>query len=232
MSTTIRAIPLDRLVPHPDNPNRMSRGNLEKLVRNIERSGRYEPITVRPCPGRRGYFEIINGSHRCEALRRLGRSTVEAVVWDVDDEQTDILVATLNRLGGRDILERKQALLTRLARRIPARKLARLLPQTLGQIERLTASGRPAPTRARADSFAIPMVFFVDPAQQHAIEEALSLGGELPGVANRAGKRAAALTQMARHFLDHRLACDPETTSAGARISGEHRPIGRSRDVL
>jgi hypothetical protein len=227
MSTTIRVIPLEQLVPHLDNANRMSRGNLEKLVRNIERSGRYEPVIVRPCPGRRGFFQIINGNQRCEALRRLGRTAVDAVVWNVDDEQTDVLLATLNRLGGRDVLEKKQTLLTRLAKRIPIRKLARLLPQTLGQIERLTASGRPAPTRERANSFAVPIVFFVDPAQQQEIEEALSLGGELPETGNRAGKRAAALTQMARHFLDRRLASDPETASAGARSNGE-RPADRS----
>ncbi len=226
MSATIRHIPLDRLLPHPDSVNRMSRGNLDKLVRNIERSGRYEPIVVRPCPARRGCFQILNGNHRCEALRRLGRTAVDAVVWDVDDEQTDIFLATLNRLGGRDVLETKQNLLKRLARRVPVRKLARLLPQTRGQIERLTASGRPTPPRARADSFAVPMVFFVDPAQQRAIEEALSLGDALPEAGTRASKRAAALAQMARQFLDRRLTGDPKTTSAEARSDGE-RPADR-----
>lgn len=226
MSTSIRSIPLDRLLPHPDSVNRMSRGNLDKLVRNIERSGRYEPIVVRPCPDRRGFFQILNGNHRCEALRRLGRTAVDAVVWDVDDEQADILLATLNRLGGRDVLERKQGLLKRLASRVPVRKLARLLPQTRGQIERLTASGQPAPPRAKADSFAVPMVFFVNPAQQRAIEEALSLGEEPPEAGTRVSKRAAALTQMARLFLDRRAGCDPQTTAVGARFSGE-RPADR-----
>lgn len=227
MSTTIKHIPLDHLTPHPDSANRMSRANLDKLVRNIERTGRYEPIVVRPCPGRRGFFQILNGNHRCEALRRLGRSGVEAVVWDVDDEQADILLATLNRLGGRDVLEKKQGLLKRLASRVPVRKLARMLPQTRGQIERLTASARPAPTRAKADSFAVPMVFFVDPAQQRAIEEALSMGDGPSEAGTRVSKRAAALTQMARLFLDRRPACDPQTASAGARSSGE-RPADRS----
>ena len=123
-STKIRHISLDRLVPHPDNPNRMSRATFEKLVRNIERTGRYEPLVVRPCPGRRGFFQIINGHHRCEALRTLGHKTAEAVVWNVDDEQTDILLATLNRLGGRDTLDQKLALLRRLSVGLSLRKLA------------------------------------------------------------------------------------------------------------
>lgn len=222
MSSAIKHISLDRLVPHPGNPNRMSRANFEKLVRNMERTGRYEPLVVRPCPARRGFFQIINGHHRCEALRKLGHKTADALVWKVDDEQADILLATLNRLNGRDTLDKKLALLRRLSRRIPIRKLARLLPQTLGQLTRLTASGPPVPTRAGADSFAIPMVFFVDPAQQHAIEEALSLGSVSPEAGTRAAKRAAALTRVARHFLDRpsdgsrgRSSAAPPATQAG-----------------
>lgn len=218
MSTTIRHIPLERLVPHPDNANRMSRGNFEKLVRNIERTGRYEPLVVRPCPGCRGFFQIINGYHRCEALRKLGRSIVDTVVWSVDDEQTDLLLATLNRLGGRDTLDKKLTLLRRLRQRIPTRKLARLLPQTLGQIERLTADGPlPQAVGKKAGAFATPMVFFLDEGQHRRIEEAVSaaIGESDPahspdaqrhsgvgaGAQTRAARRAAALTRIATRFL-------------------------------
>jgi hypothetical protein len=202
MSTKIRHIPLDRLVPHPGNPNRMSRTNFRKLLGHIERTGRYEPLVVRPCPGRAGFFQIINGHHRCEALRVLGHKTADVVVWDVDDEQTDILLGTLNRLNGRDTLDRKLALLRRLNERIPTRKLARLLPQTFGQLERLVgAQAVPRVKQPRADAFAIPLVFFVDARQQRTIEEALSAMMASSGAATRAGRRAAALMQIARCFL-------------------------------
>jgi len=203
MNTKIRHIPLDRLVAHPENPNRMSRANFAKLVCNIERTGRYEPLVVRPCPGRRGFFQIISGHHRCEALRKLGRNVAEAVVWDVTDEQTDILLATLNRLNGRDSLEKKLALLRRLRERMPPQRLAKLLPQTRGQLERLTST-RPrskAPGRP-AGEFAIPVVFFVSAAQQQVVEEALSRSAPSSDAPTRAGKRAQALTRMAQHFLD------------------------------
>ena len=201
MIASIRDIALDRLVPHPDNANRMSRANFAKLVRNIERMGRYEPIVVRPCPNRPGFFQIINGHHRCEALHKLGCATAQAVVWRIDDEQTDILLATLNRLGGRDTLDKKRALLQRLRTRIPTRKLARLLPQTLGQIERLTAGeASTATVRKKADSLAIPIVFFVDEGQQRKIEDALSAATSHEGQ-TRAVKRAAALTHVAEEFL-------------------------------
>ena len=202
MSTKIRHIPLDRLVPHPGNPNRMSRTNFRKLLGHIERTGRYEPLVVRPCPGRPGFFQIINGHHRCEALRTLGRKTADVIVWDVDDEQTDILLGTLNRLNGRDTLDQKLTLLRRLNERIPTRKLARLLPQTLGQLERMiSARSLPRVKQPRADAFAIPLVFFVDEAQQRTIEEALAALAASSGAGTRAGRRAAALTQIARGFL-------------------------------
>jgi ParB-like chromosome segregation protein Spo0J len=202
MKTTIERIPLDRLVPHPDGANRMSRANVEKLVRNIERSGRYEPLVVRPCPDRPGRFQILNGRHRCEALRRLGRPTADAIVWDVDDEQADVLLATLNRLGGRDILEKKLAVLRRLAGRIPTRKLARLLPQTLGQIERLTASTPLSQkTAQKAGAFARAMVFFVDDRQQQEIEQALATADRIADGRGRAARRATALAEIATRFL-------------------------------
>ncbi len=203
VTNRVRRIPLDRLVPHPGNPNRMSRANFNKLVRHIERTDRYEPLVVRPCPGRRNFFQIINGHHRCEALRRLGHETADVVVWKVDDEQADILLATLNRLNGRDVLDSKLALLRRLQKQIPTRKLAKLLPQTRGQLERLI-NARP-PSRAmcrKAETFAIPLVFLVDQAQQYAIEEALSLARATSEGRMRAAARAAALTRMAKSFIE------------------------------
>jgi hypothetical protein len=204
MRTKIRHIPLDHLVPHPGNPNRMSHANFEKLVRNIERTGRYEPLVVRPCPGQRDHFQIINGHRRCEALRRLGHRTAEAVVWDVDDEQANILLATLNRLQGRDTLEQKLALLRRLSAALEIRALAGLLPLTCGQLDRLVHAKPLAPSLSEESGvFAKPMVFFVAPAQECAIEEALAraAAGPADGRARALG-RAAALTCLARCLLD------------------------------
>jgi hypothetical protein len=195
----------------------MSRTNFAKLVRHIRETGRYEPLTARPCPGRPGLFQIINGHHRCEALRVLNHPTAEVVVWEASDEQTDLLLATLNRLAGRDTLDKKLALLRRLSARMPLPKLARLLPQTRGQIERLVnADPSPRAMPRKRDLFAIPMVFFVDAAQGRAIEEALAraVGGpsSAPG---RAGQRALALTQIAQRFLDRDKQTPGEDNAAG-----------------
>ena len=41
------SMPIDKLVAHPGSPNRMSKRNFARLVRNIERIGCYEPLIVR-----------------------------------------------------------------------------------------------------------------------------------------------------------------------------------------
>lgn len=238
MANRIQSIELSRLVPHPDNPNRMSKAVLAKLVRNIKRTGRYEPLVVRPCQDKdcnpeqasgiehRDCFQIINGHHRHKALKQLGYDTAEVLVWDIDDEQTDILLATLNRLGGSDILEKKLSLLRRLNKRIKSGELAKLLPQTAGQIERLANLEMPSrPAEPMASRFANPLVFFVNDKQQQVIEKALSLacclchsersaaerrisqddtGGTPSGhkKQTKAAKRAAALACIARYFFN------------------------------
>jgi len=212
VADSIQSINLDKLLAHPDNPNKMSRANFAKLVRNIERTGRYEPLIVRPSPERQGYFQIINGHHRWRALAQLGYKTADVVVWEIDDEQTDILLATLNRLGGSDDLAKKLKLLNRLSGRMTADKLAKLLPQTAKQIERLTSMldsrcSMPAAcvsqigTR-KSKSLANPMVFFVSDQQQQTIEKALSLATEKQNEKTKAAKSAAALTHIAEYFLD------------------------------
>jgi len=198
----LREIALDKLVPHPDNPNRMSQANFGKLVRNIKHSGLYEPLVVRPCPRKPDYFEIINGYHRYRALEKLGHKEADVLIWDVDDEQTDILLATLNRLGGSDELAKKLLLLKRLNEKLRPKELAKLLPQTAKQIEHLVNLKRPSvPAKINSSSFAAPMVFFVNDTQQQKIEEALSAAGKEQSQKTKAAKNAAALTHIAEYFL-------------------------------
>jgi len=203
MRSRIQSIAIDRLVAHPGNPNRMSKVSFSKLVRNIKRTGRYEPLVVRPSREKENSFEIINGHHRWKALRELGQKEVDVIVWDVDEEETDILLATLNRLGGSDVLDKQLALLRRLSGQMAASELGGLLPQTARQIERLTKLRMPsAPAKMAAGYFASPMVFFVNDEQERVIEEALSAAQKNGNEKTRAGRRAGALTKIARAFVD------------------------------
>jgi ParB-like chromosome segregation protein Spo0J len=201
----IKTIVLSKLIAHPDNPNSMSDSTFRKLVRNIERTGLYEPIVVRIHPHRKNNFEIINGHHRVKALKQLGRKEADCVVWDVDDEQTAVLLTTLNRLAGSDIPAKKIKLLKKLTERMGTAQLAKLLPQTAKQIERLANLKLDSvPVKLNADSFAIPLVFFVTKQQQGVIEEALSIAeNQVSSVdMTKAQCRAKALTQMASELLE------------------------------
>jgi len=213
MANSVQSIPLDKLGAHPDNPNEMSRTNFAKLVRNIERTGRYEPLIVRSSPDKAGYFQIINGHHRCHALTKLGYESADCIVWDIDDEQTNILLATLNRLGGSDNLGKKLKLLKRLNKRFESGELAKLLPLKQKQIERLSSmldsrnsmldACKTQGENRKLKIFANPLVFFVSDRQQQQIENALSLVEEPKTKMTRAAKRAAALTHIAGYFLNH-----------------------------
>jgi ParB/RepB/Spo0J family partition protein len=206
MTNSIQSIALDKLDFHPDNPNKQSRVNFAKLVCNIERTGRYEPLVVRPCPKKTGRFQIINGHHRCHALVKLGCETADCIVWDINDEETDILLATLNRLGGSDQLSKKLKLLKRLNKRFESRELAKLLPQTAKQIERLTNLKRPSvPAKISEKCFANPLVFFVNDKQQQQIEKALSLVEEPKAEMSKAAKRAVALAHIAQIFSNRKI---------------------------
>ncbi len=203
MTNSIQSIALDKLEFHPDNPNKQSKVNFAKLVRNIERTVRYEPLIVRPCLKKTGCFQIINGHHRFSALAKLGYETADCIIWDINDEETDILLTTLNRLGGSDQLGKKLKLLKRLNKRFESRELAKLLPQTAKQIERLTNLKRPsAPAKVNSKCFANPLVFFVNDTQQQQIDKALSLVEEPKAKMTKAEKRAAALTHIAGHFFN------------------------------
>jgi ParB family chromosome partitioning protein len=209
MVNQVQSIALDKLLAHPDNPNRMSKAKFAKLVRNIERTGRYEPLVVRPCPQKTDCFQVINGHHRWRALRELGYKTAEALVWNVNDDDTDILLATLNRLGGSDVLDKKLALLKRLNKSAfggRTAKLAKLLPQTSSQIKRLTELAISDCRKAvenHKSQILNPLVFFLNDKQQQVIAKALSAAmSEVEENRTKAVKNAAALTYIAQDFIN------------------------------
>jgi ParB family transcriptional regulator, chromosome partitioning protein len=210
-NSQLNVIAINKLVAHPDNPNVMSGEKFRKLVRNIERTGLYEPIVVRPHPASQGKsaaadkFQIINGHHRVEALEKLGLKEANCVIWNVDDQQTAILLTTLNRLGGTDCAAKKIELLRKLKENFDATELAKLLPNTRKQIEQLTslklsAERCPLPAEPFAIPLAVPLVFFVTAEQNKTIAEALSKIPAQPDQ-TKTQQRAEAITEIASQFL-------------------------------
>jgi len=185
---TLRWLPLDALEPHPENANRMSADRLEKLKGHVARTGRYEPIVVRPIPVRSAEcgvrskrqngarYQILNGHHRARVLRELGHTRARCDVWTVDDDEARMLLATLNRLEGRDDPKARARLVAHLATGRSAEDLARLLPEPPDAVERLLRLAEPPPEPVAVESLApLPeaLIFFLS-AEQHAlVSEAL-----------------------------------------------------------
>ena len=192
---TLEWIPLETLEPHPENANVMPERLLAKLKAHLARTGRYEPLVVRPLsdgwtpslavrpsrrlgqagPGDEARYQILNGHHRARALADLGHTHARCDVWDVDDDEARLLLATLNRLEGRDDPSRRAALVARLADGPTAADLARLLPEPADALERLTKLAEPPPTPADPAAAPLPraMTFFLDEDQEALVREAL-----------------------------------------------------------
>jgi ParB-like chromosome segregation protein Spo0J len=216
MKNTIKSININILQPHPENPNRMSKENLRKLKRHIETSGRYEPIIIRPksldkrlktsrYAQRDTQYEIINGHHRVEVLKQLGYEKCDCIVWNVDDDQARILLTTLNRLSGNDVLDKKTTLLTKLNKKFTAKELSKLLPNTAPQIERLVKlNKKKLDIKIAAQKIELPhvMTFFLTRQQKETIEQAISLAPPpVGGDTTKAKRNAEAITKIAHEYM-------------------------------
>lgn len=89
-------IPLEQVVPNPDQPRQhFDRGDLETLAGSVRRHGVLQPIVVT----RRGEkYELVAGHRRVLASRMAGRTSIPAVVRDeVGDRLELALVENIER---------------------------------------------------------------------------------------------------------------------------------------
>lgn len=185
-------IALDQLDPHPGNANRMPPPLLAKLVEHIRATGHYPAIIVRPQGDASGRYQILDGHHRAEALRRLGHAQAACEVWDVDDEQASLLLLTLNRLRGEDDPLRRAELLKMVAERMGLEELARRVPEDVAHLRQVLALAQPLTELRpppRVEEMPQAVTFFLNAGQRRA------LLGKLRAVSE---DRSAALVQLLR----------------------------------
>ena len=222
----ITHISLGQLRAHPMNSNAMGEAMLAKLAAHIERTGWYPPLVVRawerleacglgpegpehpdaadPAALRphasspKPLYQVLDGHHRWAALERLGHERAACVVWEADDEEALVLLATLNRLEGRDDPRKRAAVIERLHERLgrSAAELARLLPESGPQVRRHLALRQrmptPVPPRPLAD-MPVAVHFFLTGEQKRRLDAALRHLG---------GTREEALMRMAEERLE------------------------------
>lgn len=201
-------IDVERLHPHPLNSNVMPDDLRGKLRVHIGRTGRYPHVIVRPHPDELGEYQVLDGHHRVEILRELGHTEARCDVWDVDDREAKLLLATLNRLQGQDSPIRRAELIHALLGEMSLDDLAGLLPETDKQLEELHALLEfPADEiaalldeQAAEEEKVLPRVlsFVVTPEQEEMIDRAVEMASD--GTAGR-DRKARGLANLAKHFL-------------------------------
>jgi len=204
-----KTISLGDLVAHPLNSNFMPDGLREKLKIHIKRTGRYPFLVVRPHPEQPGKYQVLDGHHRVAVLRELGHAEARCDVWEVDDREAKLLLATLNRLQGQDLPRKRALLLHELLGEMSTGDLAGLLPESEKQIKELHALLEfPAEEiaalldeQAQEAEKVLPrvMTFVVNPEQEELIERAVELASD--GKPGR-DRKAKGLVNLAKHFLE------------------------------
>ncbi len=180
----IQTIPLTSLRAHPANSNAMTDAMLNKLTAHIEQTDRYPPVIVRPAHRDSGdtseaRFQILDGHHRVEALRRLSCDAARCVVWDVDDDKALLLLATLNRLEGKDDPTKRAALLSDLRERFGVERLCASLPEQQDELDALLALRDAPPTPSpprRTHDLPVAVHFFLNNDDRERLEAALRAG--------------------------------------------------------
>jgi ParB-like chromosome segregation protein Spo0J len=206
-----RMVRLEDLLPHPLNSNVMSEELREKLRAHIKRTGRYPFLVVRPHPDEHGRYQVLDGHHRVAILKDLGHTEARCDVWDVDDREAKLLLATLNRLEGQDVPIRRAQLIHELLGGMSLDDLAGLLPETDKQLQDLHSLLEfPAEEiaallegEAELEERVLPRVisFVVTPEQEQLIEQAVEIASD--GTPGR-DRKARGLANLARHFMEER----------------------------
>lgn len=204
-------IPIADLCPHPANANVMPQDRREKLKAHIKGSGRYPAIIARPHPTHDGTYQILDGHHRAQVLRELGHAEIRCDIWNVNDREAKLLLATLNRLEGQDVPIKRAQLIHELLGEMRLDDLAGLLPEDERQLEDLHSLLEfPADEIANLlaeqteeEEKVLPRVltFVVTPEQEKLVERAVEQASD--GTPGR-DRRARGLANLAQHFMESR----------------------------
>lgn len=101
--TSDKTLPIEQLVPNPDQPRRhFSEEALEELAASVAEKGVIQPIIVRPNPRKKKTFEIVAGERRWRAAQRAQLHEVPVIVREMDD--TEVLeVAIIENIQRADL---------------------------------------------------------------------------------------------------------------------------------
>ena len=98
---TLQQLPLDLLVPNPDQPRRdFGDAELAELAESMKAHGVLQPVLVRPLPG--GRYELVAGERRLRAARIAGLERIPAVVRDAAEGER-LELAMIENMARQDL---------------------------------------------------------------------------------------------------------------------------------
>lgn len=92
-----QSIAVSQIFPNRFQPRKtFDEDELSTLAKSIEENGLIQPISVRKI---KGGFELIAGERRVRACKLIGKQKIEAIVYDIDDEDSAVwaLIENLQR---------------------------------------------------------------------------------------------------------------------------------------
>lgn len=106
----VRSVPIDRIVPNPDQPRRtFAEDALNELAESIREKGVIQPLIVRVDPRDASKFQIVAGERRWRASQRAQLHDLPVIVRDFDD--TEVLeVAIIENIQRADLNALEEAL--------------------------------------------------------------------------------------------------------------------------
>ena len=91
-------VPIKELKANDKNPRKITKVELNKLVRSIQEFGFVEPVIVNKNKDR--YNVIIGGHQRLKAANKLGMKDVPCIYVDLEESKEHLLNVALNEISG------------------------------------------------------------------------------------------------------------------------------------
>lgn len=98
-----QALPVEQIIPNPDQPRRsFAQELLQELAGSLRSRGMLQPLIVRPHPGDKGLYQIVAGERRWRAAQMAQLHEVPVIVRDLND--TEVLeVAIVENIQRADL---------------------------------------------------------------------------------------------------------------------------------
>jgi ParB-like chromosome segregation protein Spo0J len=202
-------VSLSKLIPHPHACSHQTGSLKEKLKAHIQATKLYPPIVVRSLSKSKEFYctngklQIIDGHLRYEILKELGLTSINVVNFGpLSDEQTMVLLLTLNQLRAHDNPQKRAKLIHACTQRrnLPLEQLEKLLPDTKRSLERLYRLATQTPrihSAPKKQAELRPLALYLDPDQHRLVQSAVSAAKKQFKLKNLAD----ALETIARDFL-------------------------------